>query len=86
VEVVEGAREGQEVFVVQCAVGRIDAYNVRRKAWRMVKASRSTSTTDVRVVMHKDSVLNGEISFGEASRGLVYWVDNYGQRHFYCVS
>ncbi|KAM0855945.1 hypothetical protein ACQ4PT_049443 [Festuca glaucescens] len=38
VEVVQGVREGQEVLVVQHAVGRIDAYNVRHKAWRMVKA------------------------------------------------
>ncbi|CAM0905955.1 unnamed protein product [Alopecurus aequalis] len=86
VEVVEGVREGQEIFLVQHAQGRIDAYNVRHKAWRMLTVSWNTSTRNVWVVMHRESALDGKVSFGEASQGLVYWVDNYGQRHFSCLS
>uniref|UniRef100_A0ACD5UJ20 Uncharacterized protein n=1 Tax=Avena sativa TaxID=4498 RepID=A0ACD5UJ20_AVESA len=63
VEVVEGVREGEEIFLRHG--DRIDTYNLRCKEWRMVNVSRSAHT-----VMHRENILQPEVSFGAASRAL----------------
>ncbi|XBJ00231.1 hypothetical protein VPH35_020168 [Triticum aestivum] len=82
---VEDAEEGEELLLKQLD-GRIDAYNIRRKAWRPM--DRATFVAGEYMVMHRESVLQDQSSFGNAARPLrkyVDWyVDWYGQR-FYCL-
>jgi hypothetical protein len=63
VEVAEGVEEGEEI--VLCLEDRIDAYNVREDTWRKVSVANHGS-----LLMHRVSVLQPEISFGEAARVL----------------
>jgi hypothetical protein len=63
VEVVEGVEEGEEI--VLCLEDRIDAYNVREDTWRKVSVANHGS-----LLMHRVSVLQPEISFGEAAQVL----------------
>jgi F-box interacting protein len=71
VEVVEGLREGEEIFlhhnhrIVGHGSRRIDAYNLGCKKWHMVNVSRSART-----LMYRESILQQEVSFGGASRAL----------------
>jgi hypothetical protein len=71
VEVVEGVREGEEIFlhhnhrIVGHGSRRIDAYNLGCKKWHMVNVSRSART-----LMYRESILQQEVSFGGASRAL----------------
>jgi len=64
VEVVEGAKEGEEVFI-QSGHG-IDAYGVRGEAWRKAAIGPRYAA----LLMHRESVVQPEMSFGrEALRG-----------------
>jgi hypothetical protein len=63
--VVEKDHDGEEIFLLQ-EDGRIYAYNLVDKWWRWVNISRSTNGTLVSLVMHRESVLSGQMSFGEA--------------------
>ncbi|KAF7007847.1 hypothetical protein CFC21_022736 [Triticum aestivum] len=81
IETVEDGEEGEEVLRLKQANGRIDAYNFRRKAWRTVACATFVCT---HLVMHRESVLQGQASFGSATRPLWKYVDWYGQR-FYCL-
>jgi F-box interacting protein len=62
---VGSAHDGEEIFLLQ-EDGRIYAYNLVDKWWRWVDVSRSTNGTLVSLVMHRESVLSGQVSFGEA--------------------
>ncbi|CAL4931221.1 unnamed protein product [Urochloa decumbens] len=62
VEVVEGAHEGEEIFI---QLGHWSmAYSVRSKAWRQVSVGRSCAA----LLLYRESVLQPEISFGKALR------------------
>ena len=82
----EDAEEGEELLLKQLD-GRIDAYNIRRKAWRPMDRA-TLFVAGEYMVMHRESVLQDQSSFGNAARPLrkyVDWyVDWYGQR-FYCL-
>ncbi|KAI5012342.1 hypothetical protein ZWY2020_024476 [Hordeum vulgare] len=77
----EAVEDAEEILLKQVD-GRIDAYNIRRKAWRPV--DEATSVPGEHMVMHRESVLQDQASFGNASRPLRKYVDCYGQR-FYCL-
>jgi hypothetical protein len=74
VEVVEDARGGEEIFLRHNdGTNRIDAYNLRRKEWRIVYFSQSACT-----LMHRESILQHDVSFGGAPPALSRTVDNIG--------
>ncbi|RCV44630.1 hypothetical protein SETIT_9G390100v2, partial [Setaria italica] len=62
VEVVEGVHEGEEIFI-QHEHGII-AYSVRNKVWRNVSVGQSCAA----LLVHRESVMRPEISFGKALR------------------
>ncbi|TVU46860.1 hypothetical protein EJB05_06432, partial [Eragrostis curvula] len=64
VEVVEGVEGAEEIFLRLAS--RIDAYSVRYKWWGNV-----TIVEEASLVMHRDSLLPGDISFGDAVRVLL---------------
>jgi F-box interacting protein len=84
VEVVEGVRDGEEIFIrhsnrmVGGGGSRIDAYNLGRKEWHMVNVSQSART-----VMHRESILQPEVSFGGAARALSQKIDRNGHKCYY---
>ncbi|XP_071685481.1 F-box protein At5g49610-like [Lolium perenne] len=84
VEVVEGVRDGEEIFIrhsnrmVGGGGSRIDAYNLGRKEWHMVNVSQSART-----VMHRESILQPEVSFGGAARALSQKIDKNGHKCYY---
>ncbi|CAM0873387.1 unnamed protein product [Alopecurus aequalis] len=83
VEVVEGVREGEEIFLHRNGImgsSRIDAYNLGCKEWNTVNVCQSART-----VLHRESILQHEVSFGGASRTLSRKekVDKNGHRCYY---
>ncbi|XBI54056.1 hypothetical protein VPH35_036163 [Triticum aestivum] len=80
IETVEDGEEGEEVLCLKQANGSIDAYNFRRKTWRTVACETFVYT---HLVMHRESVLQGQASFGSATGPLWKYVDWYGQRFYY---
>ncbi|KAF0911991.1 hypothetical protein E2562_012802 [Oryza meyeriana var. granulata] len=75
VEAVHGDVEGEEVIVHHD--GRIDAYSLRRRAWSRVSIFRHAA-----LLVHRESVVQHDVSFGEASRLLHLTVDIDGQRFY----
>jgi hypothetical protein len=81
VEVVEGVREGEEIFLrYNDGTSRIDAYNLGCKEWHIVNISQMAGT-----VMHRESILQPEVSFGGASRTLSRKIDKNGRMCCYYV-
>ena len=80
---VEDPQEGEEVLLQRFS-GRVDAYNFRRKVWRTVDLFRTSSVASEHLVMHGESLLQGQLSFANANRPLCKYVDWYGRR-LYCL-
>ena len=78
VEVVEGAREGEEIFLRVNGNNRIDAYSLGSKEWHTVSVSGSART-----VTDRESILQQEVSFGGAARALSRKVDKNGPICYY---
>jgi F-box interacting protein len=73
VEVVEGVREGEEIFLHHNdGTSRIDAYNLGRKEWRIVNFA-----PWVFMLMHSVSILPHRVSFGDAPWALSRTDDRY---------
>uniref|UniRef100_M8CS08 F-box associated domain-containing protein n=1 Tax=Aegilops tauschii TaxID=37682 RepID=M8CS08_AEGTA len=68
-EAVEDAEEGEELLLKQLD-GRIDAYNIRRKAWRPMDRA-TLFVAGEYMVMHRESVLQDQASFGNAALPLL---------------
>ncbi|KAM0931893.1 hypothetical protein ACQ4PT_000034 [Festuca glaucescens] len=74
VEVVEGVRAGEEIFLHHNdGTSRIDAYNLRRKEWRIV----NFSPWACMLMMHTESILPHRVSFGDAPWALSRTADRY---------
>uniref|UniRef100_A0A0E0KE86 F-box domain-containing protein n=1 Tax=Oryza punctata TaxID=4537 RepID=A0A0E0KE86_ORYPU len=73
VAAVQGDVEGEEVILHND--GHIDAYSLRRRAWSMASISRFSP-----LLVHRESVVQHDVSFGEASRRLQPIVDVNGRR------
>ncbi|KAK2630766.1 hypothetical protein QOZ80_3AG0249770 [Eleusine coracana subsp. coracana] len=69
--------DGEEIFIR--LEDQIDAYNVREKVWRTVNVSKRAD-----VLMHRESVLPPEISFGEEVQVLTPQRDIFGDIR-YCL-
>ncbi|CAM0873386.1 unnamed protein product [Alopecurus aequalis] len=83
-QVVQSVHDGEEIFLHQ-EDGRIYVYNLVHKEWRKVNVSRSSYSTSVSLVMHRESALPGEVSFGEAlSPALSATFQRKGQQS-YCL-
>ena len=83
VEVVQSVHHGEEIFLHQ-EDGRIYAYNLVDKAWSTVNVSRSSYSTYVSLVTHRESVLPGDMSFGEAlSPALSPMFQRNGKQSYY---
>jgi F-box interacting protein len=68
VKVVQSVYDGEEIFFHK-EDGRIYTFNLVEKEWLTAKwanVSKSSYSTSVSLVMHRESVLPGEVSFGEA--------------------
>ncbi|KQK15511.1 hypothetical protein BRADI_1g23365v3 [Brachypodium distachyon] len=76
--------ENEEEILVTHVHGRIDAYSAGRKAWRHAGNLRTSFLAVEFLVMHRESLVRGQVSFGKATRDLLKYVDHYGQR-FYCL-
>jgi hypothetical protein len=73
VEVVEGVREGEEIFLHHNdGTSRIDAYNLGRKEWRIVNFAPWAF-----MLMHRESILPHRVSFGDAPWALSRTDDRY---------
>ncbi|XP_024313439.1 uncharacterized protein LOC106865540 isoform X2 [Brachypodium distachyon] len=85
VEVVEDdvVGKGEEEVLIKQMEGRIDSYNVRHKAWGVVGNVRTSFMAHESLVMHRESLVQGQVSFGKASRALHKYIDFYGQRLYY---
>ncbi|GJN40807.1 hypothetical protein PR202_gn00110 [Eleusine coracana subsp. coracana] len=77
VEVVNDDDDGEEIFIR--LEDQIDAYNVREKVWRTVNVSKRAD-----VLMHRESVLPPETSFGKEVQVLTPQRDIFGDIH-YCL-
>jgi hypothetical protein len=84
VVVAEDARDGEEEVFFKPSDGRLDAYRFRRKAWRTVDLVLDTPVDSEHLVVHGESLLQGQVSFGNANRPLRKYVDRCGQR-LYCL-
>ncbi|XP_048552344.1 uncharacterized protein LOC125532252 [Triticum urartu] len=82
VEVVEGVGEGEEIFLH--FETWIDVYNIQCKTWRrdMEVPGLITLGSHESLVMHRESALQHEVSFGDASRAVSRRVDSDGTHRY----